>query len=150
MQIAELNIGKIKYELDDPRLAGFMENLDRVNALAERSPGFVWRFTGEGNNATDVIHDGMNVNLSVWERAEDLETYVFSTVHVRFYRRKAEWFDHLEDAYFVMWPVPEGHIPTMEEAFARLEDLRANGPSERAYGWEGLPHLKEWMAKRCA
>lgn len=150
MHIAELNIGKLRYAVDDPRLAEFMDNLDRVNALAERSPGFVWRLTGEGNNATDVIHDGMNVNLSVWESAEALETYVWNTVHVRFYRKKASWFEHLDTPYFVMWPIEEGHIPTLEEAFERLAHLREQGSSERAYGWEALPHLKEWMAKRCA
>ncbi len=150
MHVAELNIGKIKYDLDDPRLSGFMDNLDRINALAERSPGFVWRFTGDGNNATDVIHDGVNVNLSVWESAEDLERFVWNTVHVRFYQRKSAWFDHIEQAYFVMWPVPEGEIPTLEEAFARLNHLRAHGTSDHAYGWDGLPHLKQWMEKRCA
>ncbi len=150
MHIAELNIGRIKYDLNDPRLAGFMDNLDRINALAERSEGFVWRLTGDGNNATDVLHDGMNVNLSVWENVEALEKFVWNTVHVRFYQRKAEWFDHLEEAYFVMWPVAEGHIPPLDEAFARLAHLRKHGSTDTAYGWDGLPHLKQWMEKRCA
>ena len=153
MQIAELNIGRIKYDLDDPRMAGFMDNLDRINALAERSPGFVWRLTGDGNNATDVSFDGapgINMNLSVWDSVEALEHYVWNTVHVRFYRRKAEWFEHLDQPWFVMWPVEDDHRPSLAEAFGRLEHLRAHGSTEHAYGWDALAHLKAWMEKRCA
>ena len=153
MHIAELNIGRTRFDLDDPRMAGFVDNLDRINAVAERAPGFVWRLTGEGNDATDLTLPGEPnaiLNLSVWESAEALEAYVFNTVHVQFYRRKTEWFDHYEQAYFVMWPIPVGHRPSLHEAVSRLEDLRTNGPSERAYGWDALPHLKDWIAKRCA
>ena len=145
MHVAELNIGRIRYSQDDPRMADFMDNLDRINALAERSPGFVWRMTGDGNNAMDVGFDGapdMNMNMSVWESVDALEAYVFNTVHVRFYRRKAEWFEHLDQPYFVMWPVPVGHRPTLAEAFDRLEHLRAHGSGEYAYGWDALEHLR--------
>ena len=149
MPVAELNIGRLKYDVEDPRLADFMNNLDRVNAIAERAEGFIWRFTGEGNNATDVIFDGMNVNMSVWESAEALERYVWNTVHAQFYRRKPEWFDHIEDRYFVMWPVDEGHIPTLEEAFERLDHLKEHGSTNHAFGWEGTQNLKRWMEARC-
>ena len=147
--VAELNIGRLKYDVDDPRLADFMDNLDKVNAIAERAEGFVWRLTGDGDNATDIIHDGMNVNMSVWESAEALEQYVWNTVHARFYRRKPEWFDHIEDRYFVMWPVAEGHIPTLDEAFARLAHLQEHGSTDHAYGWEGMANLKRWMEAQC-
>ena len=153
MHVAELNIGRVKYALDDPRMSGFMDNLDRINALAERSPGFVWRMTGDGNNAMDVGFEAapdMNMNMSVWESAEALEAYVWNTVHVQFYRRKTEWFEHLDQPWFVMWPVEIGHCPDLSEAFERLEHVRAHGSSEYAYAWSALPHLKEWMAKRCA
>ena len=55
MHLAEVNIGKFRYPTTDPRMAEFMDNLDRINALAERSPGFVWRLVGDNNNATDFI-----------------------------------------------------------------------------------------------
>ena len=150
MQIAELNIGRVRYPLDDPRMAGFMDNLDRVNALAERSPGFVWRLTGDGNNATDVYFDGapdINLNLSVWQSVEALEAFVFRTLHLQFLRRKADWFEALDQPWLVMWPVPDGHRPSLEEAFARLEHLRSHGSSEHAWGWEAP---KEHMAARDA
>jgi hypothetical protein len=92
MHLAELNVGYFRYPTDDPRMAEFMDNLDRVNALAERSPGFVWRLAGDNNNATEFrIGDNMAVNLSVWESPKALEDYVFKTVHARFYKQH-DWF----------------------------------------------------------
>ncbi len=152
MHLAQLNVGRIRYPTDDPRMAGFMDNLDRINALAEKSPGFVWRMTGEGNNNMDVTRPddpGMNYNLSVWRSVEDLEHFVWKTVHVRFYNRKLEWFSQISEPHFVMWPIEEGMEPSLDEALVRLETLRREGSSDQAYGWEHLPHLKEWMAKRC-
>ena len=152
MHLAQLNVGRIRYPTDDPRMAGFMDNLDRINALAEKSPGFVWRMTGEGNNNMDVTRpddSGMNYNLSVWRSVEDLEHFVWKTVHVRFYNRKLEWFSQISEPHFVMWPIEEGMEPSLDEALVRLETLRREGSSDQAYGWEHLPHLKEWMAKRC-
>jgi len=152
MHIAQLNIGKPKYPLDDLRMSGFMDNLDRINAIAERSPGFVWRMTGDGNNATDLRFGDdpdMIYNMSVWESADDLEHFVWNTVHAKFYGRKAEWFPSMEEAHFVMWPVAVGHKPTLMEAMERLTALRRDGSSEDAFGWEGLPHLKVWMEKQC-
>jgi len=152
MHLAQLNIGRPKYALDDPRMAGFMDNLDRVNALAEKSPGFVWRMTGEGNNNMDITRaddPGMNYNLSVWRSAEDLEHFVWKTVHVRFYNRKAEWFPTMTTPHFVMWPIEEGVEPSLDEALERLEMLRRDGGTDQAFGWKDLPHLKQWMEKRC-
>lgn len=141
MHLAELNVARPKYALDDPRIADFMNALDRVNALAERSPGFVWRLTGTGNDATDLRLPGepdTMLNISVWENGESLKHFVWNTVHRRFYRRKAEWFEHLSLPYFVMWAVPPGHRPGAAEACDRLMHLRAHGPSDHAFGWERL------------
>ena len=151
MHLAELNIGKFRYPTSDPRMAGFMDNLDRVNAIAERSPGFVWRLKGENNNATDFrVGDDMAVNLSVWADAKSLEDYVFKTVHVQFYRKKAEWFDLMEKPHMVMWWVPVGHRPTLEEAYARLTKYQAEGASEEAFGWQEIMDEQRMRALRCA
>ena len=91
----------------------------------------------------------MAVNMSVWETVEHLETFVWNTVHKRFYNRKAEWFEPMKSHHFVMWPVEEGHIPTLEEAKARLEHLEAHGNSDFAYDWAHLEHIKLWMSQRC-
>ncbi len=151
--LAQLNVARALDDLDSPRLAGFMGALDRVNALAERSAGFVWRLKSDGGNATDIkVSDDARfiVNMSVWETAEHLEQFVWNTVHARVYEKKANWFESMTTPHLVMWFVPVGHRPTPEEAMARLAHLTAHGASAHAFGWESLPNVKLWMSKRCA
>lgn len=150
--IAQLNIGRFLYPTDDPRMAGFMDNLDRVNAVAERSEGFVWRLKDESNNATAIrpfADSNMAVNLSVWESVEALEKFVWNTVHSRFYNAKGSWFEKPAGPHLVMWSVLAGHVPSLHEAKARLEHLVANGDSDFAFGWAHLPQIKLWMTQKC-
>src|SRR5262245_2201745 len=117
--LAELNIGRIRYPLDHPRMADFTDNLALVNGIADRSEGFVWRLQDDGGNAASVRpfdDPQIIVNVSVWEGVEALERYVWQTVHKRFYGRRHEWFDKFEGPYFVMWWVPVGYRPTIQEA----------------------------------
>ena len=134
-------------------MADFADNLDRINALADRSDGFVWRLQDDGGNAIDIQADAdpmIVVNMSVWRDAESLERFVWNTVHKQFYRRRAEWFSTMKDQHLVMWWVDEGHVPSVEEGMKRLEHLRANGDSDFAFGWSHLPHVKLWQQARCA
>jgi hypothetical protein len=154
MHIAELNIGRLKHPIDDPRMADFVDNLARVNAMADRMPGFVWRLVGDGSNGGALElrpfpDPMMAVNMSVWETVEQLEQYVWKTVHQRFYNRKAEWFEKMSKHYFVMWLVEEGHIPTLDEAKERLAHLETHGNSDHAFGWDHLEHIKLWQSQRC-
>ncbi len=151
-QLAQLNIGRFLHPVDDPRMAGFMANLDRINALAERSEGFVWRLKDDSGNATALrLAPGENiaVNLSVWESVESLEKFVWNTVHSRIYNGKGAWFEKMATPHFVMWFVPAGHIPSLAEAAARLERLTQMGDGEEAFGWSHLPHIKLWTSKKC-
>ena len=152
--LAQLNIGRIRYEVDDPRMAGFVDNLASVNAIAERSPGFVWRYTDESGNATSTRpYDGdpmMAVNMSVWENVESLEKYVWQTVHKRFYSRRHEWFETMAERYLVMWWVPAGHRPTIQEAVERLEHLKQHGASEHAFAWENVASAQLYKTASCA
>ena len=151
--LAELNIGRLLHPICDPRIAEFSDNLARINALAERMPGFVWRLKDDAGDATSFrISDDptVNVNLSVWECAEALERYVFQTAHTAFYRKRAQWFAPMEGPHFVMWWVDAGHIPSLEEAAGRLAELAANGPTARAFGWSELKSAELWRAQRCA
>ena len=153
MHLAQLNVGTMLYPQDDPRMAGFMDNLDRVNAIADRAPGFVWRLQDESGNATSIqaFEDPeLLVNLSVWETPEALQKFVWQTVHKQFYARRAEWFEVMGKMHFVMWWVEPGEIPTTHEARERLEYLWANGPSDYAFGWEDLPNVEMWREARCA
>ncbi len=141
VHIAELNIGRLLHPIDDPRIAGFADNLDRVNAMAERSDGFVWRMKDDAaGNATGIeVTDDPRViaNLSVWDSVAALEKFVFRTVHSKSYARRAAWFEAPSEAHFVMWPVAPGTEPTLAEALARLDMLRRDGDGPEAFGWTG-------------
>ena len=155
-QLAELNVGRLLAPTDDPRVAEFMGALDRVNGLGKRMPGFVWMMEGsgepgKGNTDAKIEGDGQFVsNLTVWENAETLENFVFNTVHRTFYARRAEWFEVLNGMHFVMWWVPAGHKPTLDEALERLALLQAKGDTDRAFGWSYLKEAKAWKAHACA
>jgi len=152
MHLAELNIGHFRHPTSDARMAGFMDNLDRVNAVAERSDGFIWRLKDESGNATSLRpfpDPDMAVNLSVWRDAESLEHYVWNTVHKQFYAKRAEWFQLMDAHHLVMWWVEEGHVPTPDEAKERLDHVQVNGDSDFAFGWSYLPHVKLWQQARC-
>lgn len=151
--LAELNIARAVDDLESDRLKDFVAALDPVNAVAERTPGFVWRLKDESGDATDIRIDDdprVIVNLSVWETAEALEKFVWQTVHKRIYEKRSKWFERPPQTNFVMWWVPVGHEPSVDEAMARLEQLRANGPTPEAFGWESLPSVKLWRSMRCA
>ena len=112
--LAQLNVARARFVLDDPRIAEFMDALDRVNTLAERSPGFVWRLKDGSGNATDIaVSDDPQLiaNLSVWETPEQLEHFVWNTVHKQFYRKKGNWFAPMSTPHFVMWWI-SGRVPT--------------------------------------
>jgi hypothetical protein len=135
-ELAQLNIGVIKGPIDGPVMAEFVANLDRINALAERTPGFVWRLQTEEGNATALRpyeDERIAVNMSVWKDVEALSRYVYHSDHVQVMRRRREWFEKMDQAFLVLWWVPHGHRPSLEEAKARLEMLRAKGPGKEAF-----------------
>lgn len=144
MHLAELNVGRLVAPTDDPHVADFMNNLDRINGLGKRMPGFVWMMEGSGEPGTgntDVKLDGdplFVANLTVWEDYDSLKTFVNQTLHKKFMDRKAEWFEALADKHFVMWWVPAGHTPTIDEALARLDHLKQHGDSDHAFGWSHM------------
>jgi len=154
LHLAQLNIGRLRYEIGDPRMADFVNNLALVNGLAEQSPGFVWRYQDDSGSAIETRpFDGdprMAINLSVWESVGALERFVWQTVHKRFYGRRHEWFERMGERYFVMWWVPARHRPTVGEAIERLRHLQDQGPSDQAFGWESLPAARLWKAALCA
>jgi hypothetical protein len=134
-QLAQLNVATLKAPLDSPLLKDFVDNLDRINALAEQSPGFVWRLKGDGNDATSLrpLGDNVLVNMSVWRDVDALRDYVYKSAHIEIMRRKREWFARPTGSPFALWWVPEGHEPTVAEAVARLQHLHKHGPSARAF-----------------
>lgn len=152
VHLAQINIARLLHPSDDPRVAEFMDNLDAVNAVAERSPGFVWRYADESGNATDTQafdDPQVIVNLSVWESAEALEQFVFRTVHKQFYGKRRAWFDPSFGPALALWWIEAGTTPTLDEALARWRKLRDEGPSADVFGWEGAASAELWKTARC-
>ncbi|HJU90998.1 MAG TPA: DUF3291 domain-containing protein [Gemmatimonadaceae bacterium] len=134
--LAQLNIGRILSPIDSPQLAGFVSRLDEINALADAAPGFVWRFQTEDGNATALRpydDDRILVNFSVWTSVEALHAFVYRTMHVEVMRQRRQWFEQMDRAFTVLWWVPAGHRPTVQEAIERLEHLRREGPTPFAF-----------------
>jgi hypothetical protein len=135
-QIAQLNVGRAVADPDSPRLADFMNWLDEINALAEASPGFVWRLQGDSGNNTDlkVSDDSMFiVNLSVWESIDDLHAFTYRSDHKAVFARRYEWFERAEGPNVVMWWQPAGSLPDIHDALGRLRRLAELGPTPEAF-----------------
>jgi hypothetical protein len=134
-QLAQMNLAVLKAPLDSPALAGFVLELGRINALAESSPGFVWRLQDDAGDATALRPLGADtlVNMSVWQDVASIRRYVYESEHLGFLRRRREWFAQSGEARLVMWWTPAGQIPGIEEGLARLALLRAQGPTREAF-----------------
>jgi hypothetical protein len=133
--LAHLNVAAMKFALDAPEMADFNANLDRINALAEASPGFVWRYQSAEGDTTEAEVFGPTtlVNLSVWQDVHSLHAYAYGEQHGAILRRRREWFTRMPEASLVLWWVPAGQWPTLQQARERLETLQQHGPTPAAF-----------------
>jgi hypothetical protein len=135
--LAQVNIGRFRAPIDHPIMEGFRTQLDPINALADTTPGFVWRLQTEEGNATAVRPDAADpllaINMSVWESLDALQQYVYRSAHVGPLRDRKQWFEPMEGPILALWWVPAGHLPTVAEAMERLEYLKQHGPSSYAF-----------------
>lgn len=140
MPLAQFNIALARYPLDDPRMVDFTDNIKRINGLAERSPGYLWRLVDEeGPDApTFPDHPHMTFTLSLWQDVDSLRHFTWNTLHKRFRLRRDDWFVPLEGPYLALWPVPDGHFPDGAEAQRMLAKLAAEGPSDAVFGTEAI------------
>lgn len=139
--LAQINIARMLAPFDDPLLADFMAQLAPINALADSSPGFVWRLQTESGDATSIriYEDQMiAVNLSVWESVEALREFAYKSAHAGVMRERKRWFEKFDGPYMALWWIPAGHIPTPQEGRERLDFLRAHGDSEYAFSIQHL------------
>jgi heme-degrading monooxygenase HmoA len=151
MPVAQLNISVWNIDAGSDAASPFIDNVARMNALAERTDGFIWRLLDEGRD-----EDGHTVlggpetilTLSVWQSAKHLEAFAFNTVHRKIYERKAEWFAKLQSHHLVMWTIEAGHHPTLDEAKQRLDHLNKHGNTDFAFDWAHLPEVTLWREKR--
>jgi Domain of unknown function (DUF3291) len=148
-QLAQINIARMIAPLTDPVMADFVANLAPINAVADASPGFVWRFQTEQGDATGVRpydDDRIIINFSVWEDLGSLRSFVYHSSHSGILKRRREWFDRLTEAYVALWWVPAAHRPTIAEAMARLERLKGQGPSPEAFTFREFYPAPDAMA----
>jgi hypothetical protein len=151
-QLAEVNIARLKAPVGDPLVQPFVDALGRVNAVADRMDGFVWRHVDESGNATEtqVLGDPCVIyNASVWRDVASLERFVWGTIHARFYERREKWFTSMDSMGVAMWWVPPGTRFQPAEAMERLSELNCYGPSDRAFGWRQAPGAHLWKTGRC-
>jgi hypothetical protein len=136
VELAQVNIARLRYPVDAPELADFVAALGRINALAERSAGYVWRHpTDFGHlSGAELLGDpAVVINLSVWQTYEHLHEFTYRSAHAEFVRRRSRWFAPMPRPATVLWWLPAGTRPTPEQAVARLRLLHRYGPSPQAF-----------------
>lgn len=137
--LAQVNIAKMLAPINSPVMAEFVNNLDRINALAENSDGFIWRLKDDTNNATSIkIYDDdfLIINLSVWSSIETLFSFVYQSQHLEIFKKRSSWFEKMPVMHMAMWYVPAGHVPTTDEAKSRLDHLRLHGETPFAFSFK--------------
>jgi hypothetical protein len=140
-QLAQVNIARMRGALEEPVMAGFVARLDEINALADASPGFVWRLQTDAGNATYLRpydDDRILFNFSIWESVDALRRYVYKSAHAELLRQRREWFESMSGMHMALWWIPRGYIPGIDEAKTRLAHLEEHGPSQFAFDFKSL------------
>jgi len=162
VQLAQLNIAEALYGAEDGRMDGFTGRIDTINALADRAHGFIWRLVDDDktDGALSLRIEGEGdytlVNMSVWANIESLFHFTYKTAHAKIMQDKNNWFTPMTRNHMVLWWVKEGHIPSMDEAKAKLDAIRANGASPDAFDFQtpfsqdGQPITTNFPKKDCA
>lgn len=162
MHLAQLNIAEGNFPMTDPVMDSFTGRIDAINAMADRSPGFIWRLTDEDDDIDGALSlrlpgdESTLVNMSVWNNIESLFQFVYKTAHAKVMTTNQDNFKNLVKNHMVSWWVPEGHIPPLSEAKAKLDQLRAHGPSPEAFTFRmpfsesGVPLTPNFSKKDCA
>ena len=137
--LAQINIARMLASIEDPIMSDFVAQLPPINALADESPGFVWRLQSESGDATSIkaYDDGMIIiNLTVWEDVDSLREYVYKSAHHGVLRERKRWFEKFDGPYYAMWWIPAGHLPDAQEGQERLEHLREHGDTDYAFSFK--------------
>lgn len=137
-QLAEVNIAKRLAPMDDPIMQDFINNVDKMNAIADASEGFIWRLKDEDKDLGAEIFESheLLINMSVWKSLDDLFNYTYNSGHIEVYKRKKEWFSKMKMMHMAFWYVPEGYEPTFQDAKDRLDYLNTHGDTPYAFSFK--------------
>ena len=145
-QLAQVNIARMRHPLHDRRMQGIAQRVEEMNALAEQTPGFIWRLPGSEASEqalrafekTFVPFDPalLFYNLSVWETPQHLKNYAYKTIHIEMLRSKELWIVAIRSVHLALWWIPEGHRPSIAESAERLDALEQGGPSAFAFNFQ--------------
>jgi len=139
--LAQINIAKLLAPIDSPLLQDFVDDLDRINAIADESDGFVWRLKDDSGNATQFNpfdNASIIVNLSVWKNVEVLKEYVYRSAHMEVFRKRAKWFEKMETPHMALWWTRADALPTAEEGRRRIMHLQAHGETAEAFTFKRI------------
>lgn len=138
MHLAQVNIAKRLAPMDDPIMQGFVNNLDNINAIADKSEGFIWRLKDEDKDlVASVFEDNtLIINMSVWEDLESLFKFTYQSGHIAVFKRKKEWFSKLKMMHMAFWYIPVGYEPTFQDAKNRLDYLNTHGETPYAFSFK--------------
>jgi hypothetical protein len=145
--LAQVNVARARFPLDDARMHGFTSRIGEINALAERSPGFVWRWPDDNHPFGELAL----VNMSVWESVQALKEFTYSSAHAELFRNRSEWFDKFGSPHIAMWWIAAGTLPTIDEAVVRLEYIRDHGDTVFAFTFRNVfpaPAIPEAKAQQ--
>lgn len=139
--LAQINIAKLLEPIDSPLLEDFVRDLDRVNEIAEKSKGFVWRLKEDNGNATNINpfdDSSLIINISVWESIEDLKSFVYYSGHIEVFIKRAKWFEKMKTPHMALWWIKAGENPTAEDAKNKLLELESNGDTEASFSFKKI------------
>ena len=134
--LAQINISRLLAPLDDPKIAEFVAQLEPINAIADKAPGFVWRLQSESGNAADIVYNDdpfVIVNMSVWQSLEALREFAYKSNHAKVFRDRGKWFEKMDRPNYCLWWIPAGHIPTVSEGREHLEHYQTHGATPYSF-----------------
>jgi hypothetical protein len=140
--IAQFNIAKMKGKnIDDPIMKSFVDQIDAINFLAEKSEGFIWRLKSDNGNATSYNpydDDTLIINFSVWDSTNNLKNFVYKSLHAEVMRERKKWFENFEQPYYALWKINQNETPSIDEAVIRLQHLQLHGATEYAFDFKTI------------
>ncbi|GAA4973529.1 DUF3291 domain-containing protein [Algibacter aquimarinus] len=136
--LAQVNIAKRLAPMDDPIMQDFVNNVEKINAIADASDGFIWRMQDEDKDLGVAVFkdDSILINISVWKDLESLFNYTYNSGHIEVFKRKKEWFSKIKMMHMAFWYVPEGYEPTFQDAKNRLDYLNNHGDTPYAFSFK--------------